>query len=80
MDLLSDSAASLINAVQEQLPKDNFIIQYIKNSYKNDPYRVVIELLLFFFAMKYILKSKTRVSENELTPKVNYYHYYLIVG
>lgn len=80
MDLLSDSAASLINAVQEQLPKDNFIIQYIKNSYKNDPYRVVIELLLFFFAMKYILKSKTRVSENELTPKVNYYHYCLIFG
>ena len=38
-----------------QLPLGPSIIRYIKNSYQHDPFRIVLEVMLAIFTVKYIL-------------------------
>jgi serine palmitoyltransferase len=46
-------------------------LNYIKLSYQNDPFRIFLELVLIFFATKYVLikgslKKKEKLSESEI--------------
>ena len=70
MEAIATISIDYIHWAVQFMPIDNIFINYIKNSYKNDPYRVIIELLLFFYAMKYVLKRKTTKDESDLTQKV----------
>lgn len=72
MEAIVSISADYIKWAAQFMPIDNIFINYIKNSYKNDPYRVIIELLLFFYAMKYVLKRKTTKDESDLTQKVTF--------
>ena len=54
------------------VPGGGIAINYIKNSYQNDPFRVVLELGLAIYAVKYMLSKKYRIDQNDvqLTEKV----------
>ena len=43
-----------------RLPGSPIIVRYIKSSYQNDPYRSLLEVLLFAFAVRTLLKGRTR--------------------
>lgn len=40
------------------------VIKYLKTSYQNDPYRILIELLLFCFMIWYVLMKKKTIGSN----------------
>jgi len=42
------------------LPGSPIIVRYIKSSYQNDPYRSLLEVLLIAFAVRTLLKGRTR--------------------
>ncbi|KAK3848174.1 MAG: serine palmitoyltransferase [Linnemannia gamsii] len=50
----------------EAIPGSEIIINYIKNSYQNDPFRVVLELGLAVFAVKYMLSKKYRIDPSHI--------------
>jgi hypothetical protein len=54
------------------VPGADVIVHYIQNSYQNDPFRVVLELILVIFAVKYVLAKKYKPDAREvpLTEKV----------
>ena len=54
------------------IPGSQFIKDYIKRSYQNDPFRVALEALLLFFAIKYMTTKKYQLNSNyvKLTAKV----------
>ena len=54
------------------IPGSQFIKDYIKRSYQNDPFRVALEALLLFFAIKYMTTKKYQLNSNyvKLTEKV----------
>jgi serine palmitoyltransferase len=56
----------------ESIPGSAIVINYIKNSYQNDPFRVVLELLLAIYAVKYMMSKKYRIDHTHipLTEKV----------
>ena len=55
---------SFFASIWKFIPGNELILWYIKKSYKNDPYRVLIELLLLFFAGKYLLAKTYRQEKN----------------
>lgn len=59
-DLLSQAIEFLI-----KLPGGSLIINYIKASHKNDPWRTVLEILLALFAIKYFLASRYSQDERD---------------
>lgn len=56
--------ATLINLLIK-LPGGAIIINYIKASHKNDPWRTVLEVLLALFAVKYFLASRYSQDERD---------------
>lgn len=54
------------------IPGSHLIKNYIKRSYQNDPFRVALEALLLFFAVKYMTNKKYQLNSNyvKLTEKV----------
>jgi serine palmitoyltransferase len=70
--LVKDYSAVLSTQFQ-RIPGSAIIVRYIKNSYQNDPIRSAIELILFLFALKYLLSpsySMQRGGQVELTDEV----------
>lgn len=62
------------------IPGSSIIKDYVKRSYQNDPFRVALEALLLFFAIKYMTNKKYNLDSNyvKLTKKVNHlFLYYL---
>lgn len=47
------------------LPGGDIMIEYIKSSHKNDPWRTVLEILLALFAIKYFLASRYSQDERD---------------
>ena len=43
-----------------QLPGSSIFIRYVRSSYQNDPWRSLLELLLFLFALRVWLSKRTR--------------------
>ncbi|ORZ34148.1 pyridoxal phosphate-dependent transferase [Catenaria anguillulae PL171] len=84
MNTLTDLYPHLIHAsaraaeLWAKVPGSHVVSLYIRNSYQNDPARVVLELLLFFFAIKYLLsnrysprKDTIKLSEREIDELVD---------
>jgi serine palmitoyltransferase len=61
-----------VSRAVEAVPGSDIVINYIKNSYQNDPFRVVLELGLAIYAVKYMMSKKYRIDHNHipLTEKV----------
>lgn len=58
-----------------KVPGSPIIVRYIKSSYQNDPWRSLLEVLLVAFALRTLLKGRTRGDEEgknfiKLTEKV----------
>lgn len=70
---------SLVANGVHAIPGSAIAIDYIRSSYQNDPFRVVLELALAVYAVKYILSKKYRIDTNDiqLTEKV-FFSIYLI--
>lgn len=43
-----------------RIPGSPIILRYIKSSYQNDPYRSLLEVLLLAYAIRTLLKGRTR--------------------
>lgn len=57
------SITAVINLLTEavhRVPGSPILIRYIKSSYQNDPWRSLLEVLLLAFAMRTLLKGRTR--------------------
>ncbi|KAG0267415.1 serine palmitoyltransferase component [Mortierella polycephala] len=67
---INSTLATVVRGVQV-VPGSAIAIDYIKNSYQNDPFRVVLELGLAIYAVKYMLSKKYRIDQNpvQLTEK-----------
>ncbi|KAF9434538.1 serine palmitoyltransferase component [Entomortierella beljakovae] len=48
------------------VPGSGIVLNYIKNSYQNDPFRVVLELCLAIYAVKYMLSKKYRIDQSSI--------------
>ena len=59
LTILSSSLTSLVSTVN-RIPGSPIVIRYIKSSYQNDPYRSLLEVLLVAFALRTLLKGRTR--------------------
>ena len=46
------------------IPGHDIVMRYIASSYQNDPVRSLLELILFFYALRTILQDRTRKSSN----------------
>ncbi|KAG0094816.1 serine palmitoyltransferase component [Podila epicladia] len=57
---------SLLVTVVHAIPGSVIAMDYIKNSYQNDPFRVVLELALAVYAVKYMLSKKYRIDTNDI--------------
>ena len=67
---------STVNSVYElivAIPGSHLILTYVKNAYQDDPFRIILELFLVFFALKYMLSKKYKPQDNavKLTEKVS---------
>ena len=62
LPLLSILSTILLNltAVFHRIPGSPILLRYIKSSYQDDPYRSLLEVLLIAFAVRTILKGRTR--------------------
>lgn len=50
--------ADMLVAQAQRVPGSSIVLRYIKSSYQNDPVRSAIELVLFLFAVRYLLAPK----------------------
>ncbi|KAF9377173.1 serine palmitoyltransferase component [Podila verticillata] len=57
---------SLVANGVHAIPGSAIAIDYIRSSYQNDPFRVVLELALAVYAVKYILSKKYRIDTNDI--------------
>ncbi|KAL7328685.1 serine palmitoyltransferase component [Mucor circinelloides] len=60
---------STVNSVYElivAIPGSHLAINYLKNAYQNDPFRIALELFLVFFALKYMLSKKYKPNDNNV--------------
>ena len=49
-----------LEALFHKVPGSPILLRYIKSSYQNDPYRSILELFLIAFALRTLLKGRTR--------------------
>ncbi|KAF9895944.1 serine palmitoyltransferase component, partial [Lobosporangium transversale] len=70
LSVLNNTLTTVSRGLQA-VPGSGIAIDYIKNSYQNDPFRVVLELGLAIYAVKYMLSKKYRIDQNhvQLTEK-----------
>ncbi|RKP27202.1 serine palmitoyltransferase 1 [Syncephalis pseudoplumigaleata] len=48
------------------IPGSSIVFRYIRNSYQNDPVRIVLELFLVFFAIRYMVQSSYSINHRTL--------------
>ena len=53
------------NVYAQQIPGSSIALRYIKSSYQNDPVRSAIELFLFLFAVRYLLRPSYSVPKHK---------------
>ena len=47
-----------------KIPGSHVVARYVKSSHQNDPGRTVLELILFLFAIRTLLQSRTRTDRS----------------
>jgi serine palmitoyltransferase len=76
---LSEEQAELINSTVSSvykliasIPGSHHVLIYLKQAYQDDPFRIVLELFLVFFAIRYMMSAKYKPHDNavKLTDKV----------
>lgn len=72
IDALRILASNLYDNI-DCIPGSSIVKDYVKRSYQNDPFRVALEALLLFFALKYMTTKKYQINSNyvKLTKKVS---------
>lgn len=50
----------------QQIPGSAIVLRYIRSSYQNDPIRSAVELLLFLFAIRYLLAPSYSVNKQNI--------------
>lgn len=62
LPFLSVVSATLVNlqTAFHRIPGSPILVRYVKSSYQNDPYRSLLELFLVAFAVRTLLKGRTR--------------------
>jgi serine palmitoyltransferase len=50
-----------------QLPLGSIIVKYIQNSYQNDPFRIVLEVILAIFTFKYLFSKPYSKNGDDIT-------------
>ncbi|KAL1924534.1 uncharacterized protein VTP21DRAFT_4188 [Calcarisporiella thermophila] len=63
---LLNSAIASITTYIYTIPGSAIVFRYIKDRYRDDPFRVVLELFLVFFALRYLLAKKYRIGDNSI--------------
>ena len=76
LEALKILAANLYDNI-DIIPGSHIVKSYITRSYQNDPFRVALEALLLFFAIKYMTNKKYQLNSNyvKLTEKVGPFIY-----
>lgn len=74
LDFLARTLTSAETAFNK-LPGSAVIQRYVKSSHQNDPGRTILELILFFFAIRTLLQSRTRADKNfiQFSDKVTFF-------
>jgi hypothetical protein len=54
----------------QQVPGLAVVVRYVQRSYQNDPIRVIIEVLVFIWALYYVLKRDETKDNTKLTERV----------
>ncbi|WFD32323.1 serine C-palmitoyltransferase [Malassezia sp. CBS 17886] len=58
-----DAFASYLQQISrlfQAIPGSNIFLRYVRSSYQNDPFRTLLELVLFGFALRTILQNRSR--------------------
>jgi serine palmitoyltransferase len=60
-----------IGNILQHIPGSTIVYKYVKNSYQNDPFRILLELFLVFFAIRYMAQKSydINIRKIELTEK-----------
>ncbi|KAI8053302.1 pyridoxal phosphate-dependent transferase [Syncephalis plumigaleata] len=48
------------------IPGSSIVFRYIRNSYQNDPVRIILELFLVFFAIRYMVQSSYSINHKTI--------------
>lgn len=69
-----ESTVNSLNGIISAIPGSHLALDYFKNSYHNDPFRIALELFLVFFAIRYMFSAKYKPHDNavKLTEKVRF--------
>lgn len=54
------SSYSVVVSTWNDIPGSAVVTRYIKSSHRDDPGRTILEILLFLFAVRTLLQSRTR--------------------
>jgi len=60
---LAKSWARMMMRFVKAVPGSAIVMRYIASSYQHDPIRSLLELILFIYALRIILQSRTRGGE-----------------
>jgi serine palmitoyltransferase len=74
MLLTMNTSITAVAEFYSTLPFSSALLRYIKNSYQHDPMRVLIELALVVFMVKYLMTKAYKIGnrEVELTTQVTF--------
>ena len=59
-DASLDGVGTAIPHAFQAVPGRDIVMRYIQSSYQDDPIRSLLELILFIYAVRTILQSRTR--------------------
>lgn len=68
---LIESTVNSLYGILSTVPGSIHALNYLKNAYHNDPFRIALELFLVFFAIRYLMSAKYKPHDNavKLTEK-----------
>ncbi|KAL9551527.1 hypothetical protein MBANPS3_004224 [Mucor bainieri] len=66
-----NSTVNSLYTVIAAIPGSHHALNYLKNAYQHDPFRIALELFLVFFAIRYMMSAKYKPHDNavKLTDK-----------
>lgn len=74
MDFNLDSVLAFVSYLWNvivNIPGMDYIITYIKNSYQNDPIRIILEGFLILYTVKYLKSKRRNKADEELSERVS---------
>ncbi|KAI9485518.1 MAG: pyridoxal phosphate-dependent transferase [Benjaminiella poitrasii] len=59
-----NSTVNSLYTIIAAIPGSHLALNYVKNAYQNDPFRIALELFLVFFAIRYLMAAKYKPHDN----------------